>query len=1088
MKTRTCILLTILMGASAGNLVTASIFRSGLTPEQLQCEHRTDPLGLDVTQPHLNWIVTSSQRGKSQSAYRILVASSRDLLDKETGDLWDSGIVESDQTTEVPYDGKPLQSNMPCFWKVRVWDEDDNASGWSKPACWSMGLLGGETWQAKWIAFDGARPRPDATQGIDLSKASWIWYPEGNPASSAPVAHRLFRKEFTIPADRKIASAMLAMSVDNWFKLYLNGRPVADGSNHKEAMVADLAERLQTGKNVIAVDAANQGDNANPAGLLAFLKIKFADGEVMVITSDDTWTTAQSAPVGWQEVDYDATGWKPTKVVAPYGAGPWGEVSLTQGKLFLPPAQYLRKRFVVEQPIKRATLYASALGNYYPYLNGRQVGDAYFAPGWTDYKVRVYYNTYDVTDQIEEGFNVLGAVLGDGWYSGFIGWGRLRDHYGTDPRFSAELLLEFADGTSKVIMTDDSWKAATGPILEGDFLMGETYDARAELADWSEATTDDATWPRVDVAETIGIKIEPHPGVPVREFQEIKPIGRTEPAGGTYVFNMGTNFAGVARLKVRDAQPGQKIVLRFAERLNPDGTIYVTNLRGARATDTYICKGEGTEIWRPHFTFHGFQYVEVTGYPGEPDMDAISGIELTSATPVVGHFECSDVVSNKLYHNICQTQRANFIEVPTDCPQRDERLGWMGDAQIYVRTATYNTDVAAFFTKWLVDVDDAQLKNGAFSDVSPRIVAMAGGVAAWGDAGVICPWTIYQVYGDKRILADHYDAMEKWIAYCKGTTNGTLLRPAHGYGDWLSIQANTPKEVLATAYFAYSTKLVAKTAEVLGKTQDAKKYNQLFADIKKAFNDAYVGDDGRIKGNTQTDYVLALAFDLLDEADQKRAIKYLVDDIQQRDWHLSTGFVGTKDLMTTLTRCGRTDVAYVLFHNDTFPSWGFSIAHGATSIWERWDGWTPEKGFQDPGMNSFAHYSFGAVGEWMFKTLGGIDTDGPAYKHIIIRPRPNGKLAWAKTSYDSIRGEIATAWEIDIKEDDGQRQEHLRLDVTIPANTTATVYVPTTNPASIREGGRSAVAVDTVQFVGTEDDCAVFKIGSGKYRFTTPLP
>jgi alpha-L-rhamnosidase len=679
-------------------------------------------------------------------------------------------------------------------------------------------------------------------------------------------------------------------------------------------------------------------------------------------------------------------------------------------------------------------------------------------------------------------------VLADGWYSGYIGWYHARDHYGKTPRFAAQLHLEYADGSSKVITTDRSWKATTGPILEGDFLMGETYDARAEMPGWSTAELDDSAWSGVDVTDAIAAKIEAYPGVLVRPFQEIEPVGMTEPEPQTYVFDMGTNFAGFVRLKVDDAEPGQKITLRFTERLNPDGTVYVTNLRGARATDTYICKGDGKETWEPRFTFHGFQYVEVTGYPGQPDLDAITGIELTSATPVVGHFECSDEIANTLYHNICQTQRANFIDIPTDCPQRDERMGWMGDAQIYVRTATYNTDVAAFFTKWLVDVEDAQLENGAFTDVAPRIVAEGGGTAAWGDAGVICPWTIYQVYGDQRILAKHYDAMEEWIVYCKATTNGTLLRPAQGYGDWLSIKADTPKDVLATAYFAYSTKLVARTAAVLGKAQDAQKYQQLFDEIKRAFNKAYVSDDGRIKGNTQTVYVLALAFDLLDEAKQAQAIEYLVEDVQARNWHLSTGFVGTKDLMATLTRFGRTDVAYVLFHNDTFPSWGFSIAHGATSIWERWDGWTPENGFQDPGMNSFAHYSFGAVCEWMFRTVAGIDTKGPAYKHILIRPRPDGKLAWAKTRYDSIRGEIATDWKIKAREEAGQREEMLTLKVTIPANTTATVYVPTVNAAAIEEGGRPAMRADKVRFVGTDGDNAIFEIGSGDYKFTTQLP
>jgi len=1107
MRTWTIILLTvaaILWTSSpvAAGILGGQLFARGgsLTPDDLRCEYLVDPLGVDEARPRLSWIIRSSQRGQKQSAYRILVASSRELIDKKVGDLWDSGMVASDQTAQVAYAGKPLQSQMPCFWVVRVWDKEGNPSSWSKAASWSMGLLKPEDWRAQWIGFDASRKRGAEGGQVDLSTASWIWYPEGDATAGVPVGNRLFRREFDVPQGVRIESAACAVTADNWFKLYVNGRPVRDGGNFKEALVVDVKDNLAAGKNVIAIDAANQGDGPNPAGVLAVLNVQYSDGSSTVIVSDDSWRTAQAGPTDWMMPDFDASGWGYAGIAAACGAGPWGEIKLDSAQLFLPPAQLLRKRFVLEKPVKRATVYASALGDYRLYLNGRQVGDAYFTPGWTDYRIRVYYNTFDVTKQLQKGFNAMGAMLADGWDGGYIGWYHVRDHYGTQPRFAAQLVIEHTDGTVKVVTTDGSWKATTGPILEGDFLMGETYDARKEIPDWSGPDLDESQWSGVDVTDRVAPKLESHPGVLVRRFAEIKPVGVTEPSPGAFVFDMGTNFAGFARLMVEDAPPGQKIVLRFAERLNPDGTIYTTNLRGARATDTYICKGQGKETWQPEFTFHGFQYVEVTGYPGQPRLSDIRGIELTSDTPVVGKFECSDDTANTLYHNICQTQRANFIEIPTDCPQRDERLGWMGDAQIYVRTATYNTDVASFFTKWLVDVEDAQLPNGAFTDVSPRLVAEGGGTAAWGDAGVICPWTIYEVYGDKRVLAEHYDAMTKWIDYCQGTTTN-LLRPAQGYGDWLSIQADTPKDVLATAYFAYSTKLVAQAAEVLGKHDDAAKYRELFEAIKRSFNDAYVGADGRIKGNTQTVYVLALAFDLLNEERQAQAVEYLVDDIRSRNWHLSTGFVGTKDLMATLTRFGQTNVAFALFHNKTFPSWGFSIEHGATSIWERWDGWTPEKGFQDPGMNSFAHYSFGAVGEWMFKTIGGIDTDGPAYKRIVIRPRPDGRLAWAKTSYDSIRGEIATSWKIRKASDRGgwDLSRHpllgrgkgitqLSLDVTIPANTTAIVYIPTADAAGITEGGRSAMDSPGVQFVGTDGDNAMFEVGSGRYSFKSEMP
>lgn len=1084
MRAYRSILVTTVVAACVGGLLAtdanAGPLGGGLQVQDLRCEYLVNPLGIDVVEPRLSWTLESGRRGQMQTAYRILVASSPKLLDKDTGDLWDSGKVVSDRSNQIAYAGTPLASQRECYWKVRAWDKNDRAGSWSKPALWTMGLLKPSDWKANWIGFDASRQKDPEGRKPDLSLASWIWHAGENATSAAPAATRYFRREFTVSENRELVAAPCAISVDNGFTLFVNGRQAGNGNNFKEAFAGDLAKHLRKGTNVIAIEARNEGDNANPAGLLAVVTLRFKTGEPITIVSDEKWSSSQTAATGWTGTDFDAAGWQKAEKLGAYGMGPWATISVGPAEVFLPPAQYLRKEFVVEKPVKRAVAYASALGNYELHLNGRAMGDAHFAPGWTDYNTRVYYNTFDVTDQLKKGFNTLGGILADGWYSGHIGWGRLRDHYGKNTRFAAQLYIEYTDGSTETVVTDRTWTASTGPILEGDFLMGETYDARRDMPGWCTADFDDSGWKPVDVTERITARIESYPSVPVRKFQEIEPIKLTESKDGAWIYDMGTNFAGFVRVKVRDAQPGQKIVLRFAERLNPDGTIYTTNLRGARAIDTYICKGGGTEVWQPRFTFHGFQYVELTGYSGKPALDDIAGIELTSATPVVGRFACSDPMANTLYHNVCQTQRANFIDIPTDCPQRDERLGWMGDAQIYVRTATFNTDVASFFTKWMVDVEDAQLDNGGFSDVSPRKVAMDGGTAAWGDAGVICPWTIYQVYGDKRILAEHYDAMEKWIEYCKGTTNGTLLRPAAGYGDWLSIRADTPKDVLATAYFARSTRLVAEIAQVLDKQDDAATYQKLFEDIRTAFNAAYVSADGKIKGDTQTVYVLALAFDLLPDAMREPAAQRLVDNISSRQWHLSTGFVGTKDLMATLNAIGRTDVAYHLFHNETFPSWGFSIQHGATSIWERWDGWTPDKGFQDPGMNSFAHYSFGAVCEWMFRTIGGIDTEGPAYKRIAIRPTPGGRLSWAKTSYDSIQGKIATAWKLD-----GNR---LKLDVTIPANTTATVYIPTANAAGILEGKKPASQAEGVRLIGMQDGVVAFEVGSGTYRFTSQMP
>jgi alpha-L-rhamnosidase len=548
---------------------------------------------------------------------------------------------------------------------------------------------------------------------------------------------------------------------------------------------------------------------------------------------------------------FDDSEWHQATAFADNGDRPWGDIGLSVLKL--PAPVHLRRTFTADKPVRRATALVSAMGICQVSINGRAVGEDYFVPGWTDYTKRIYYMQYDVTDRIRRGENVFGGVLADGWFSGYIGWGYRRGHYGRDIRLAVQLHLEYDDGSTAVIVTDGDWKAATGPTLEADFLMGETYDARREMVGWDKPGFDDSGWAKAATGSVLKPKIEAYPGHTVQVFKEIAPVSIAEPVKGVYVFDMGTNLAGAARLKVRGKR-GDTIVLRYAERLNPDGTIYTENLRSARATDTYICKGDGVEVWQPRFTFHGFQYVEVTGYPGVPDKDAVTAIELTSATPVAGSFACSEPMLNQLYRNICQTQRANFIQIPTDCPQRDHRLGWTGDAQAYIRAASYNNDVQAFFTKWLVDLADSQRADGQFPQVAPLKVVDDDGGPGWSDAGVICPWTIYQVYGDRRLLARHYEGMKRFIAFCKNRTTEDLLPPAqfHCFGDWLNINDDTPKDVIYLSYFAYSWFLTARTAEVLEKSEEARYYDALFERIKAAFNKAYVAEDGKIKGDSQT--------------------------------------------------------------------------------------------------------------------------------------------------------------------------------------------------------------------------------------------
>jgi alpha-L-rhamnosidase len=743
------------------------------------------------------------------------------------------------------------------------------------------------------------------------------------------------------------------------------------------------------------------------------------------------------------------------------------------------PVPYLRESFELKASIRSAVLYVTALGLYEVHINGRRVGDHVLAPDWTDYRKRVRYQTFDVTDFLKTGRNAIGTLLANGWYSGHIGNGGF-EFFGKEPAFLGQIEVTYNDGSTERIATDETWKSHDSPILSSDFMMGEDYDSRLEVDNWDRSALDDSQWRRVALRDESSLKMDSQVMQPVREICELNPKTIKQPKPGNWVYDLGQNMVGVVRLTV-SAPAGTRITLRHAEMLNPDGTLYTTNLRGAPSVDHYICKGDGVEMWQPRFTFHGFRYVELTGLPTPPKMDAVTGVVVSSDTPRTGEFACSDPRINQLQSNIQWGQRGNYISVPTDCPQRDERLGWMGDAEVFIRTATYNSDVAAFFTKWLVDVDDGQSAAGSFSDVSPNTMG-ANSVPAWGDAGVICPWTIYEAYGDKRILEQHLPAMTKWVEYLHRHSDGLIRDRDRGndYGDWLSIGANTPKDLIGTAFFAYSTHLVAKSYRALGQVSDADKYDQLFADIKTAFNKRYVKADGRIQGDTQCAYAMALKFGLLPDNLQSKAAQYLDEDIKAKGGHLSTGFVGVSYLLPVLTRTDKSATAYGLLLQDTFPSWLFSVKHGATTIWERWDGWTPEKHFQDPGMNSFNHYSLGSCGEFLFSDIGGIRPSTSGFKTILIDPLIRDGLTWADTSFDSIHGRIATSWK--------QEGKQLSLKVIIPANTTATVCVPATDVANITEGGKSLAEAEAVKFLRQENGKSVLEVGSGTYNFVSRMP
>ncbi|MFJ2760880.1 alpha-L-rhamnosidase [Streptomyces prasinus] len=1031
-------------------------------------EYVREPLGLDVARPRLSWPLTTTATptktatapGQRQSAYQVRIASSAARLPRP--DVWDSGKVASAESVLVSYDGPRLEPRTRYHWSVRVWDADGAVSPWSAPSWWETGLMDEAEWSARWISAPASLTEPPSLEG-----SSWIWFPEGEPAQSVPADTRWFRLSVDLPdADLPdaVTAATLVLSADDAYTASVNGTEVAstatdqDESRWRRPDVIDVLEHLRSGTNVLAVSAANR--TAGPAGLIGVLALTTASGERRIVT-DGAWRSTDREPADdWRERDFDDTGWPAAKVAAAWGAGPWGEI---EPVLFA--AHQLRHEFrLPRKKVARARLYATALGVYEPHLNGKRVGHDQLAPGWTDYDTRLQYQTYDVTDALRPGANALGAHLAHGWYAGNICW--FGPHqYGKHPALLAQLEVEYADGTSERITTGPDWRAAPGPIVSADLLTGETYDARKETAGWTSPGFDAGAWrPVRDADAAAPPRIVAQVDGPVRVEKELRTRKVTEPEPGVFVFDLGQNMVGSVRLRV-SGKKGTAVRLRHGEVLDPDGTLYTANLRSAAATDTYILKGTGAEVYEPRFTFHGFRYVEVTGFPGTPPASAVTGRVMHTSAPFTLTFETDVPMLNQLHRNITWGQRGNFLSIPTDTPARDERLGWTGDINVFAPTATYTMESARFLTKWLVDLRDAQTSDGAFTDVAPQAGDLGRGTAGWGDAGVTVPWALYRTYGDRRVLEDAWPSVRAWLRHLEQNSTG-LLRPAEGFGDWLNVSDETPKDVIATAYFAHSADLAARIAKELG--EDPAPYAGLHARVRTAFETAYVTADGRVKGDTQTAYVLALSMNLVPDALREAAADRLVALIEARDWHLSTGFLGTPRLLPVLTDTGHTEVAYRLLHQRTFPSWGFQIDKGATTMWERWDSLQPDGEFQSPSMNSFNHYAYGSVGEWMYANIAGIAPGRAGYRQIVIRPRPGGEVTSARATFTSLYGPVSTAWE--------QRSGRFRLTCGVPANTTAEVWIPTDHPDRVRHTHGTLVRA--------EDGCAVFEVGSGNHRFT----
>lgn len=787
--------------------------------------------------------------------------------------------------------------------------------------------------------------------------------------------------------------------------------------------------------------------------------------------------------------------------------------------LNLPPPAYLKKEFTTEAKVKSAILHCTALGVYEPMLNGQKISEDILTPGWSDYTRRVYYNTYDVGNMIKEGNNTLKIILADGWYSGYVGPKELsnpknRELYGEHPAFLGQLDIEYENGEKRTIVSDMSWKGREGPLIYADLLMGTGYNANLEIENQGDSGSDSKVWK--DVYAHPGTKgvLEAYPGNTIQVYDTLKPQEIKELTEGTYIFDLGQNFAGRTRLRVK-GNKNDTLILRHGEMLYPDGFLMTENLRFARAKDMYILKGDGTEIWEPKFTYHGFRYVEVSGLSEKPTKETLTGIAFSSATPMESSFTSSDSILNRMYENIRWTQRSNFMDVPTDSPQRDERLGWLGDIQIFSKSALYNANLGAFFSKWFVDLRDAQYEFGPYANFAPQpypeLVWYSPG---WMEAGVMVPYNTYKFYGDTKMIADHYESMRRFMDYHieKSSEAGyfypenswTEIGPKGGFGDWLSMtDKNLAHDLMASMYFQTALRMMAEMSAALDKPEEEAYYQKVFDISISNFMEHYMNEDGIFKidesaygdgegyfegfkgftGHTQSAYATAIYFDLLPDEQEKKAGRHLTDLLVKNDTLPTSGILGIRQLLPALSKIGRSDLAYQILLNKAYPGWGFQVKHGATTIWERWNSYTPKDGFNgemNTKMNSFNHYAFGAFSQFLFEQVGGIRAEGVGFDSIVIRPElGDGSLKSAAVRYASLNGEIGSTWKLE--------GPSLLIEIDIPFNTTAEVYVPTKAGGKVSETTGASIEKTFSQNIG-DTKYEVYKVGSGHYEFESQIP
>ena len=1049
----------------------------------LFCEGLSNPAGIDATAPNLGWQAESGARGERQTGYQVVVSSRREYLEADRGDVWNSGRVNSDASVNVPYGGFPLESGRAYYWKVRVWDSEGKPSPWSPSATWSMGLLSPGDWRGKWIGIDGV------DSAYHLTRTEWIWFPEGRPEAEAPVGIRFFRRTLDLTPARSIAGARLHITGDNECTVYVNGTEVSKSDNLRLVADVDVREHLRPGKNILASSVRNTGGGPNPAGLAGVLEIRYADGTETRIVTDGSWRTSDREFQGWESASFDDREWGAAKVLGPVGMQPWGEMYGAEERRL--PARWLRSEFDAPKKIVRATAYMCGLGLSELYVNGAKAGDHVLSPALSQFTRRVYYVTHDVTPLLRQGRNALGVLLGNGrFFAPRLNEPTFTQSFGY-PKLLLQVRLEYDDGTFSDVVSDGSWKLTTeGPIRANNEYDGEEYDARMELPGWASPGYDDSRWERAHIVAPPGGAIRAQMIEPIRVTGTIDPVSVAQPKPGVYIVDMGQNMVGWCRIRLSGAR-GTEVRLRHAETLKPDGTLYLDNIRGAKVTDVYTLKGDGPETYEPRFTYHGFRYVEVSGFPGRPGPGSIEGRVVNDDVKTAGEFACSHPMINRIYRNIVWGVRGNYRSMPTDCPQRDERQGWLGDRSAESRGETYLFSVNALYAKWLQDMEDAQREDGSVSDVCPSYWPLYNDNVTWPSSTVIIPGALVEQYADSSIVGRHYASMVKWIDHMSTyITDGIITKDS--YGDWCVppedpklIHSNDPMRktapgILATSYFYHDLRLMSRYAVMLGKSADRVKFDGMAERMLKGLNATFLSNErGYYDNGSQTSCVLPLAFGMVPDGARESVFAHLVHKITlETGGHIGTGLVGGQWLCRVLTDNGRPDLVYRFATDTTYPGWGYMASRGATTVWELWNGDSA-----DPAMNSGNHVMLvGDLVIWLYECVAGIrpDPGNPGFRHILMRPTPVGDLTFVRGTHESLYGRITSEWR--------RRDGKFEWTIAVPVNSTATVYVPAGTPEDVTEGGKPAGSARGVSYLRQEKGYQVFSVGSGTYNFVSVFP